>query len=173
MNIYLIGYRCTGKTTVGKLLTGHLEWNFIDTDDKIVEAAGKSIQKIVDSQGWETFRKMERDVIKRVSDNRSHVIATGGGVILDEENVKVMKRTGSVVWLKASAQTIQRRLSKDKTTQAYRPSLTQKGTFDEVQETLKKRAPYYKSAMNYSVETDEATVEDVCREILKRIKYNM
>ncbi len=169
MNIYLIGYRCTGKTTVGKLLAGQLEWDFLDTDDKIVEDQGKSIKEIVENQGWEAFRKMERDVIKSFSGNRSHVIATGGGVILDEENVRVMKRTGSVVWLKASAQTIQQRLSKDKTTQAYRPSLTQKGTFDEVQETLKKRAPYYKSAMNYSVETDEATVEDVCREILKRI----
>jgi shikimate kinase len=169
MNIYLIGYRCTGKTTVGKLLAVHLEWDFIDTDDKIVEVAGQSIKEIVDSQGWEIFRKMERDVIKNVSDHRSLVIATGGGVIIDEENVGVMKRTGSVVWLKASAQTIQRRLSKDKTTQAFRPSLTQKGTIEEVRETLKKRAPYYESAMNFSVETDEATVEDVCREILKRI----
>jgi shikimate kinase len=169
MNIYLIGYRCTGKTTVGKLLAVHLEWDFIDTDDKIVEVAGQSIKEIVDNQGWETFRKMERGVIKNVGDHRSLVIATGGGVIIDEENVGVMKRTGSVVWLKASAQAIQRRLSKDKTTQAYRPSLTQKGTIEEVRETLKKRAPYYESAMNYSVETDEATVEDVCREILKRI----
>jgi len=151
-------------------LAGQLEWDFLDTDDKIVEDQGKSIREIVENQGWEAFRKMERDVIKSFSGNRSYVIATGGGVILDEENVKVMKRTGSVVWLKASAQTIQQRLSKDKITQAYRPSLTQKGTFDEVRETLKKRAPYYKSAMNYGVETDEATVEDVCREILKRIR---
>ena len=169
MNIYLIGYRCTGKTTVGKLLAGHLEWDFIDTDDKIVEVAESSIKEIVDSQGWEIFRKMERDVIIKVSSNRSHVIATGGGVILDEENIRIMKQTGSVIWLKASAVTIQQRLSIDQTTQAYRPSLTQKGTIDEVRDTLKKRAPYYERAMNYGVETDEATVEDVCREILERI----
>ncbi|MBC8246742.1 MAG: shikimate kinase, partial [Deltaproteobacteria bacterium] len=105
MNIYLIGYRCTGKTTVGKLLAGHLEWDFIDTDDKIVEVAESSIKEIVDTRGWEAFRKMERDVIIKVSSNRSHVIATGGGVILDEENIRIMKQTGSVIWLKASAVT--------------------------------------------------------------------
>lgn len=172
MNIYLIGYRCTGKTTVGKLLAGYLEWVFIDTDDKIVEATGKSIKEIVDSQGWEVFRKFERDAIKSASSCRSHVVSTGGGAVLDEKNVNIMKRTGSLVWLKASAKTIQQRLVEDQTTQAYRPSLTHHGINNEVKDTLKMRIPYYERAMDYGVDTDTATVEDICWEIVKRMRKN-
>lgn len=170
MNIFLTGYRCTGKTSVGRSLAAAIEWTFIDTDSELVKEQGLSISDIVSQHGWDAFRKMERDVIKRVCRLKDSVVATGGGVVLDKENVSQMKQNGMIVWLKATPGTISKRMLGDKRTRHFRPALTAKGLDEEIEETLTSRAPYYEKAMDFFVDTDNKGVEEVGRIILKRLK---
>ena len=92
MNIYLIGYRCCGKTSVGKALSKLLSRPFLDTDEAVVQKAGMTISEMVEKNGWKAFRDMEKSVIDQTTSLFHHVIATGGGVILNPDNVRNMKK---------------------------------------------------------------------------------
>jgi shikimate kinase len=170
MNIFMIGYRCTGKSSVGKSLAAALGWTFIDADSELVKEQGLSISDIVSKQGWDAFREMERDVIKRLSRLKDCVVATGGGAVLDEANVNHMKQNGMLVWLKARPETISKRMLDDKRTRNFRPALTSKDLDDEIEETLASRRQYYEQAMDFFVDTDTVEVEEICRIIIKHIK---
>ena len=167
--IYLTGYRCTGKTTVGRLLAKKMNWSFIDADEVLVEDAGMNVAEIVEKSGWDDFRNRESAILKRISQGKNQVVATGGGVILREENRQVMKETGTVVWLKASIDTISERMAGDEKTDGQRPGLTDKGALAEIEETLTQRLPLYKEARDFTVETDGKTVEGIRDEILSQI----
>jgi len=162
MNIYLIGYRCTGKTTVGKLLAQKLRWPIMDSDIELVNEQGIPISKIVESRGWDTFRHMEKNVIQKLSLLDRHVVATGGGVVLNSENVYTMKKSGKLVWLRATPETIHSRMTMDRNTEKSRPALTDKGVFEEIEETLSIRNPIYEKAMDIAVDTDHMMPEDIC-----------
>ena len=169
MNIYLIGYRCTGKTSVGKSLAKKIGWVFLDADIELVNEHGITISEIVATEGWESFRKKEKDVLKRLSSLDKHVIATGGGAILDEENVINMKKSGISIWLRATPETVKDRILKDETTEDSRPSLTSKGLMEEIEETLIYRKPFYEKAMDFFVDTDNLDIENVCLSIQKKL----
>lgn len=166
MNIFLIGYRCTGKTSVGKTLAEKLKWKSIDADEELVKEQGKAIADIVADQGWSAFRALETSVLKKICRKDQQVVATGGGVILDPENVQSMKEKGMCIWLKASPETIKDRIVKDQKTKEQRPSLTSQGLLEEIEEVLSKRIPLYKKAMDFSVGTDDLSVDQVCGKIL-------
>ncbi|NJL60378.1 MAG: shikimate kinase [Desulfobacteraceae bacterium] len=100
MNIFLIGFRCTGKSSVGKALAQRLTYPFKDADEELVAESGVSITDMVAKHGWPFFREQERDIIHRLSLSDNRVIATGGGVILDPDNIRDMKHNGFVMWLK-------------------------------------------------------------------------
>ena len=170
MNIYLIGYRCTGKSSVGKFLAKKLGWQFIDADIELVKEHGMTISEIVAEQGWESFRKKEKAIIKRLNSLDEYVIATGGGAILDEENVKNMKKSGISIWLRANPETVKDRILKDETTEDSRPSLTSKGLMEEIEETLIYRNPFYENAMDFSVDTDNIDIENVCIAAQKKLR---
>ena len=170
MNIYLIGYRCTGKTTVGRWLADRLGWRFVDSDEEIVRTHGMTIQHVVRAQGWDAFREKEREALARIGRLDRHVVATGGGAVLDPENVRSMKSTGSVFWLKATPETIRHRMRKDEATGTLRPSLTSRGPGDEVEEVLAKRTAVYRNSADIEVDTDGRTPEAVGREILRCAK---
>jgi shikimate kinase len=170
MNIYLIGYRCTGKTTVGKLLSQKLSWPMLDSDVELVKEQKRPIAEIVEKEGWPSFRSIEKEIIRKLSRLNHHVIATGGGAVLDPENVGIMRTTGKVIWLTALPETIARRMADDKSTGNNRPALTDRGIFDEIEETLNFRNPLYEGAMDFSIETDAMTIEEICELIQKRIK---
>ena len=93
MNLYLIGYRCTGKTSVGKYLAGVINRPFIDADVKITRELESTISDFVRVNGWKAFREKERGVMAQLTALENNVIATGGGVVLDESNVKNMKKS--------------------------------------------------------------------------------
>jgi len=169
MNIYLIGYRCTGKTTVGKLLAQNLGWPVMDSDIELVNEQGRPISKIVESNGWDAFRDIEKKAIQKLSLLDRHVIATGGGAVLNVENVNTMKKSGKLVWLKAKPETIHRRMTMDCNTEKSRPALTDKGVFGEIEETLKIRNPIYQEAMDIAIDTDQLTPEDICRIIQEKL----
>ena len=170
MNIFLIGYRCTGKTTVGRSLAKRLERLFFDTDLELVKEQGIKISEIVSKKGWTAFRDIEKRVIQYACKRDNQVVATGGGAVLDEENVKRMKDSGVIVWLRADIKTIEKRIIEDNTTQDFRPPLTSKGSVDEIQETLLTRNPFYEKAMDFFVDTDFLDIDAVCYTILQKIK---
>lgn len=170
MNIVLIGYRCCGKTSAGRLIAGKLGRRFIDTDEMITEIAGCSIDEIVSSKGWQHFRDIERDVIKDVSSMNNMVISAGGGVIIDEVNVKNLKANGFLVWLYADVETIKKRLNADKGSAANRPSLTGDDPSDEIVKVLEYRNPLYKNACDMAVDTSHLDMNEVVEIIIEEIE---
>ena len=170
MNIFLIGYRCAGKTSVGRSLAKRLKRLFFDTDLELVKEQGINISDIVGKRGWAAFREMEKRVIQRACERDDQVVATGGGAVLDEDNVKRMKNSGVIVWLKADIKTIQKRIIEDSATRDFRPALTSKGSVEEIQLTLLDRNPYYERAMDFFVDTDVMDVDAVCDTIVQKIK---
>jgi shikimate kinase len=172
MNIFLIGYRCTGKTSVGRSLAKRLGWSFVDTDLKLIKEQGQKISEIVNTKGWDSFRKMEKQVIQSVCERDRRVVATGGGVVLDEENVNRMRDSGVLVWLRANINTIESRMAQDPLTRDFRPPLTSEGVVDEIRETLLWRNPYYEKAMDFIVDTDLIGIEAICDTILQKLEKN-
>jgi len=170
MNIYLIGYRCTGKSSVGKLLAEYLGLKFTDTDSELVKRAQRSISEIVGNSGWDEFRRIEKNVIREISALEKHVVATGGGAVLDSDNVLCMKKTGIVVWLRATPLKIRERLKKDQGTEDFRPALTVKGTSGEIDEILSSRNIYYEEAMDFYIDTDYLDIDDICHDIVKTVE---
>lgn len=168
-NIFLIGYRCTGKSVVGKLLSEKLGWPFIDTDSLLVSESGISIQEIVETHGWDTFRKMEHVIVNQVCILNRRVVATGGGVVLNEANVNLMRRNGKIVWLMALPETIKSRMMRDQDTAAFRPALTPKDSFSEIDEMLIQRDPLYMQAMDFCVQTDGRKIDEICDEIVRQL----
>ena len=169
-NLFLIGYRCTGKSSVGRLLAARLARPFVDTDSLIVSDNGMSIRKIVISQGWQAFRRLERSVLNQICSLDRQVVATGGGIVLDADNIELMKDCGRVIWLKATADTIKGRMEKDKDSVAFRPALTSQDSISEIEETLAERQPLYHGAMDFAVDTDHCKVDDICAAIMGNLK---
>lgn len=167
MNIILIGYRCSGKTSVGKRLAQKLGWPFVDTDDRLREKHGRPVSSLVKDEGWEGFRRLERDVIREVCAEDSSVIAAGGGAILDPENVATMQKSGRVVWLRVSPQTVKQRMARDENTDELRPALTPKGLYEEIIDVLQARTPIYEQAMEFSIDTEGKTIVEIADKIIE------
>ncbi|MGE0470835.1 MAG: Shikimate kinase [Candidatus Nitrospira kreftii] len=166
MNIVLIGYRGTGKSTVGKMLASRLDCTLLSTDAEIVRLAGHTIPEIVEQHGWEHFRNLESQICQQLAGRQGLIIDTGGGVILRPQNVAVLKQLGTLFWLTASVETIARRIGGG----TQRPSLTGVKSFiDEIQEVLRERLPKYQTAADHVIETDGKSLRQVADEILARL----
>jgi len=166
MNVVLIGYRGTGKSTVGKIVAARLGRTLVSTDAEIVKRAGQSIPEIVAQHGWDYFRDLESQVCRDLAEGDGLVIDTGGGAILRSENVERLKRNGTLFWLRASVETITKRIGRD----TQRPSLTGTKSFlDEVQEVLRERTPKYEAAADHVIATDGRSVVQIADEILARL----
>ena len=131
-NLVLIGYRATGKTSVGARLAEVLQRPFVDLDQVLVREAGRSVADIVAQGGWAEFRRLEKQLVARYRDARGLVLATGGGVVLDPNNVAALRENGILIWLTADPAAIQARLAQDQPRDANRPSLTGGDTIREV-----------------------------------------
>jgi shikimate kinase len=169
-NLFLIGYRCTGKSSVGNLLAAALSRMFVDTDSLVASQKGMSIREIVTSRGWKVFRRFEHTVLNQVCTADQQVVATGGGIVLDADNVNLMKGSGRIIWLRASPETIKARMVKDEDSVAVRPALTSTDSISEIEETLAKRIPLYKNAMDFLVDTDHREIDEICGVIMKNLK---
>jgi shikimate kinase len=170
MNLFLIGYRCSGKTTIGKSIAKTIDWSFVDSDLLVTQKNGKSIKDIIDTEGWDAFRRMECATLKQICTKDRQVVATGGGVILDADNIKAMRTSGTVVWLNANVATVQKRMRQDKNTEDLRPALTDRGQIGEIEDMLLQRKPYYESASDFSIETDDVQINEITAKIIQRIK---
>ena len=136
MNIILIGYRGTGKSTVAKILGQRLERTVISTDEEIVKEVGQSIPQIVEKFGWDHFRDLETQMCKKLQNQNDLIIDTGGGLILKQENANILKANGTIFWLTAEVSTIVKRISGD----TQRPSLSGTKTLVEEIEDILRRA---------------------------------
>lgn len=170
MNVVLIGYRCTGKTSVGKRLAEKLRVPFYDTDDLIETAAGCTIREIVAQQGWSSFREREKEVIRTLAAGERRVIATGGGAVMDGENAEVLKRHGILIWLEADTETIVDRMCGDEESCSKRPSLTGEDICEETAEVLKMRTPVYSLLADFTVNTGEKGIGQITDEIHQFLK---
>ena len=170
MNIVLIGYRGSGKSTVGSKLAARLKLKFVDIDDLIEEGQGVPISDIVKSHGWGHFRKLERSTIEEISKEDRLIIAPGGGAVLDTDNINALRKNGFIIWLKADKQTLLKRLNQDLGTSSRRPTLTGKGVSEELKEVLSLRESIYDRVSEIQIDTSMIDAETVVENILSVLK---
>jgi len=160
VKVVLIGYRGAGKTTVGKMVARRLSLPFLDTDALVEERAGMPVPAIFASAGEAAFRSREKEVIAGLADVRG-VIATGGGAVLDPENVRVLRRGGTVVLLEADLEEVLTR-----TAGSDRPSLTGLPPEEEVRALLQMRRPFYLAAADICIRTGGRGPDVVADEVV-------
>jgi shikimate kinase/3-dehydroquinate synthase len=172
-NIALIGFSATGKTVVAQKVAERLNWTFVDTDEEIVKLSGKTIPEIFRQDGEEKFRRLENQVLKQACHQEQAVIATGGGAIIDPTNQSLLLETGTVVCLEARSETVYQRLLHDtlySENPVVRPLLAGDNPLERIKQLKTKRQPYYAMA-DWTVHTDNLTVEEVSREVIKGWQY--
>ncbi len=172
-NIALIGFSTTGKSTVAKRVAEYLHWEAIDTDDEIVKLSGRTIPEIFSQDGEDKFRQLERQALEKACLREKLVIATGGGAILRPENVKTLQKTCIIVCLEAKVQTIYQRLRRDalySSNSVVRPLLSSKNPVTRIKQIKAFRQPYYAIA-DWTVHTDNLTVEEVSMEVVRGWQY--
>jgi shikimate kinase len=169
MNIVLVGARCSGKTTVGRILSAMTGKVFLDTDTLVEEKAGASIEELIAAGGWEAFRCFERQAVKVVSEKNNQIIATGGGVVLDEVNVDRLTSNALVVWLDGKAEILRQRMEKEQQSGKRRPALTGTDPMREITEVLTVREPFYGRASALRVDTSSLSPEEVASLVIEAI----
>ena len=160
MNVVLCGMMGAGKTTVGGVLASRLGWRFVDTDSLIIEKYGE-ISTIFDRFGEEYFREIETEIVKEVVQGDCQVISVGGGLVLKEENVSLLK--GKVIYLQTSANVLVARLAGCEDRPLLKVGV---GTLqDRIEKILKERTSIYEGVADFTVDTDGKSVEAVAMEI--------
>ncbi len=165
MFITLIGYRGTGKTTIGSLLAARLGCRAMDADEELERTGGRTIAEIFATDGEPEFRRLERDTIVRLLRQYDIVLSVGGGAILSADTRRDLKAAGPVVWLKAEPETIASRLAADPVTAARRPNLTATGGIAEIRQLLAAREPLYRETASLEVDTDGVSADEVAAKI--------
>ena len=166
MNIVLIGYRGTGKSSVAKMLAARTKWPVVSTDLEIIRKAGMPVPDIIRKRGWDYFRDVESEICKQVGKKDRTIIDTGGGAVLRKENVESLRQRGRMFWLTAEVTTVMERIKNN----SDRPSLTGKKSYvEEVEEVLNERLPLYKAAADHIIPTDERTLEEIANEIQQKM----
>ena len=165
MNVILMGFRCTGKSTAGRRLAEELGAPFFDTDELIEQRTGRLIARIVREQGWPAFRAAERDVIRELAGTDRGVISLGGGTVCDPDNVADLKAHGVFVWLSARPEAIVGRMVRDEDRGTERPSLTGEPLIKEMQTVMDEREPLYRQLADIVIDTTGIPVEGVVEAI--------
>jgi shikimate kinase len=162
MNIVLIGMRGSGKTTVGKILAQKLGRELIEMDELITRKMGFSIPEIVERYGWSKFRDIEEEITTEVAKLDNIINASGGGVVTREKNIIKLKKSGVLVWLQASVDTLLERIGED----SQRPLLAGRTQREDVEITLAERESLYQKAADLSINTENKTPEEVAEAII-------
>jgi 3-dehydroquinate synthase len=168
-NIFIVGFSGTGKSTVGREAAKALGWSFVDTDDVIAETAGQSIEAIFTAHGEARFRDMERRALALTCEGERQVVATGGGIMEDERNRRLMDRNGATVLLEATPTTIHRRLLEEQSESAeprVRPMLESDEPLDRIRSLKAARQVNYTRA-RWTVRTDGLTPTQAAKEVVR------
>lgn len=168
-SLVLIGFMGSGKSTVGRALQARLGYPLVDMDQRIEESAGKAINRIFAEDGEECFRDMETRLLRELNQAEAprRIISTGGGVIGREENRKLLREIGYVVWLKAPATTILDRTSKNN----KRPLLDAENPMERIRELMAKREPLYQETAHLQIDTADLDSDEVAAGILECARY--
>lgn len=169
--IFLIGPRGSGKTTVGQKLAQKTGLPFLDLDQELTKKLGTSIAEFVKLKGWEAFRRHEKTLLFELGDTflrkEGAIVATGGGIVLDEANCQLMKACGQVIYLKVEPKVLFLRLSIDPQ-MAQRPALTTLDKESEIKQVLAEREKLYLGCADMVVQAS-APVQEVVSKIIKQI----
>ena len=165
INIFLIGFMGSGKSTVASCLAKKYGMEIVEMDQVIVEREGMSILDIFAHKGETYFRDVESQLLTEIQAKQDRVISCGGGVVIREQNVKEMKKCGKVVLLNAKPETILERVKDDKN----RPLLQGKKDVSFIGDMMEQRRPKYEKAADLIIETDGKGAEEICKEIFDRI----
>ncbi len=151
--IFLIGYRATGKTTIGTQLASKLRYTFTDTDHLICRKKNATIENIVKAEGWDGFRRYEANALEEARLLDKRVIATGGGAVLHSLQWEKICKTSFVVWLSADINTLTARLKNVAENDTSRPSLTGAAIHEEIARVLSERIELYRKYSDLEVDT--------------------
>ncbi|MFH0790363.1 MAG: shikimate kinase [Candidatus Omnitrophota bacterium] len=162
MNIYLVGFMGTGKTSVGRGVARSIKWQFVDLDELIEAREKRTIPDIFAQSGEPYFREVEKQVLKQTAEKDNLVAACGGGIVIDPENIRLMKQTGKIICLKASPEAILNRTKKS----SHRPLLNVDNPMQRIEELLEKRAAFYALA-DITIDTSALSVKQVEDEVIK------
>ncbi|MCF6312350.1 MAG: shikimate kinase [Verrucomicrobiales bacterium] len=158
----------TGKTSIGKRVAQSLGFQFVDTDDLIVQASGKAITQIFADEGEDHFRDLESQTLLDCSQAKNQVIATGGGIVLREQNREILQRAGYVIWLRTSPESILERVSKNRD----RPLLHTEDPLKRIRAMLLERDGLYSSSADFIIDTDELAMEETAFGICESARVN-
>ncbi len=164
LNLYLVGMMGVGKTTIGKVLAEKFHYRFVDTDDVIVQATGKSINEIFRQDGEAAFRSVEKNVLAQVSTYTQMVVATGGGIVMYQENWSYM-HYGLIIWLDAPVELLIQRLAED----TSRPLLQDTNPEAKLRSLLQQRQPMYAQADLHIPISSQETPTQIADKILTQI----
>lgn len=168
-HLFLIGYRCSGKSSVGKRLSEQYSIQHVDTDDLIEQQEDQTIPEIWAQKGASYFRAVESNVLHRICNTgESMIVSTGGGIITSPENRDRLSSQGHVIWLTASPPTLRNRLQSDA---VERPSLTENPVEDEIKQVLEERTPHYRSVADWEITTENRSVKEVVDAIIKKLQH--
>ncbi len=166
-NIYLVGFMATGKSIVGKELAGKLKRQFADLDQLIELKEKRLIAEIFAKNGEPYFRKLEKETLCQASREDNFIYACGGGIVIDKDNIKIMKQTGTIICLTAKPEVILKRLGRT----SHRPLLVVPDPKKQIRLLLKLRAPFYAQA-DKIIDTSRLSVAQVVNRILKIVTKN-
>lgn len=168
LNVYLIGMMGSGKSTVGELLAKKIHYRFLDTDSIIEKISQKTINQIFAQEGEDNFRKLESGVLQEVAAYIRTVVATGGGIILSQDNWSHL-RDGMVIWLDVPVDVLVKRLTDDNT----RPLLYQEDLTTKLTDLRQQRKSLYRQADIILSITGGDTPEDIVEKLLKEIPLHV
>jgi shikimate kinase len=160
-HIFLIGYRGSGKTSVGKCLADRLRRPFVDTDLWIELHSQRSIPELFESDGEEAFRNWETTAIEQLPEYPPMVVSLGGGSILRAENRELLRQNGTIIWLRAAPRVLAERIAVDASRGLLRPSLTGDDPIIEIEQVLASREPLYRSSCDWELETADRTPSEL------------
>lgn len=172
MNIVLIGFKCCGKTAVGKMLSKKLGKQFIDLDDKISELYNKekceklSCREIYKKQGTEFFRELEARAAKDVAKKDGCIIALGGGTLINPESANAIKKNSKIVYIKDSAENLLKRI-KEHGIPAFLDANDLEGS---MKKELAKRTPIYENNADITIDSSKLQVEQIVEKVLNALK---
>ena len=165
-NIFFVGLMGAGKTTIGKLLAKKLKKTFYDTDHEIEKKLGVKVSVIFELEGEEGFRKRETQMIDELTSKKDIILATGGGAVLSEENRRLLKERGKVIYLNAKPQHLAKRMAFDKD----RPLLQQGNILDTLNNLYQERHPLYLGVSSFVVDTGQQKTQTIINKIEALLK---
>ncbi len=162
-NIYLIGFMGAGKSTIAKLLQKELHRELVEMDERIVKEQGMPITEIFEKYGEDYFRDIESRLVQTIGEEGNTIVSCGGGVVVRPENIIEMKKSGKIIFLTATPETIFERVrySKD------RPILNGNMNVEYIAGLMEKRRALYEAAADITITTDNKSKEELCDEIIR------